>query len=76
MGHGQLGGVQTPGHLLGKVLGLEVNLERKLLPGVERFAQELGQQPDDPVVSKKEVKLVAELDLGLELFVLNLELPE
>ena len=76
MGHGQLGGVQTPGHLLGEVLGLEVNLERKLLPGVERFAEELGQEPNDPVVSKEEVKLVAELDLGLELFVLNLELPE
>ena len=76
VGHGQLGGVQTPGHLLGEVLGLEVYLERKLLPGVERFAEELGQQSDDPVVSQKEVKLVAKLDLGLELFVLDLELPE
>merc|ERR1719330_2100339 len=55
---------------------LVIYLERKLLPGVERFAEELGQQSDDPVVSQKEVKLVAKLDLGLELFVLDLELPE
>ena len=73
---GQLGGVQAPGHLLGEILGLKIDLERKLLPGVERFAKELGQQSDNPIIGKEKVELVAELDLGLELFVLNLELPE
>ena len=73
---GQLGGVQTPLHLLGKILGLKIDLERKLLPGVERFAKELRQKPDNPIIGKEKVELVAELDLGLELFVLDLELPE